>query len=110
MVQKGLLVNNLFDEMGKKLLKTPIDSLVKNRPQLQLIHWHRLVVDEFHETYTNVKYRAVKNMLQFIDSTYRWCVTATPFVKSCSLLNIVNFLTKYKNEDEEKIFEQSNFV
>ena len=96
-----------FIKMGQKLNEEPLLNLYKNNPQPHLVHWHRLVVDEFHEIHYNRKYRYVSNMIEHLHATHKWVVTATPFIRdnSASLLDIVNFMTDYTNEDDSHIFK-----
>ncbi len=103
-------VEDTFDKMGKDLVENPIESLTKTNPFFQLIHWHRLVIDEFHEVYANPKYSYIANILPYITSTYKWCVTATPFVKQKNTYHILNFLTNFKNTDGENILTSADFI
>jgi SNF2 family DNA or RNA helicase len=103
-------IDTLFQTMGKKLVSNPIDTLELNKPLLQLIHWHRLVIDEFHEVHSINKYRPLANLLYFIKSTHRWVVTATPFINDDSLLNTIDFLTSYDNNDGQLIFNNPDIV
>lgn len=77
------------------------NSIVKLRfkkcPILPNIHWHRIIVDEFHEVNTNKKFNFLENIIPTLKSTYRWIVTATPFNDNASVYNCVRFLTKYDN-------------
>ncbi len=108
-------VEEVFDEMGEKLINDPIESLSKTNSFIPLIHWHRIVVDEFHEVYCNRKYTYVMNILPCLKSTFRWAVTATPFIESgyhgqSTLYNTVNFLTNYENTDGNYILTVQKFV
>jgi SNF2 family DNA or RNA helicase len=103
-------ISTVFDNMGKELVKNPLDSLMKTNAFYQLINWHRFVVDEFHEVYGDARYTYIKNILPFIKSSYRWCVTATPFIKKDSLYHTLNFLTNFKNTDNENILTNVKFV
>lgn len=100
-----------FDDIGKDLVNNPIKTLEKKQALLPLIHWHRIVIDEFHEIYTVDKYKYMSNLLPFFKSTYRWCVTGTPFEKSSNcLLHMVNFLSDYSNTAGDKIFSNNELV
>jgi SNF2 family DNA or RNA helicase len=108
-------VSDLFDEMGEELISDPIETLSNTNPFLQLIHWHRVVVDEFHEVYCNRKYIYVMNILPFLKSTFKWAVTATPFIESnyyseSTLYNTINFLTNYENIDGQYILTVQKFI
>jgi hypothetical protein len=87
-------VTNLFNDLGNKLTSNPSNLFNKN-PNLHLIHWNRIIIDEFHEIFTIPKYRFLINLLPTLKSTYRWCITGTPFDKKkyLSLCNILNFIT-----------------
>lgn len=103
-------VEETFKKMGKELVSNPIESLMKTNPMIQLIKWHRLVIDEFHEKDSNSKYTYVKNIVPYVDADYRWCVTATPFITNESLYHTVDFLTGYVNQDGNKILTNEQFV
>lgn len=103
----------LFESMGSDLMKNPVLNIQQTKACVQLINWHRFVVDEFHEVYSNSTYIYVKNMLPHIKSTYRWSVTATPFIDNSSLYNTVNFLTNFENTSGNKIlgsFDVMNYL
>lgn len=75
--------------------KGQIRARFKTCPILANIHWHRVLIDEFHEVYTNPKFEFLANILPLLKSSYRWIVTATPFNNNESVYNCVRFLTKY---------------
>lgn len=102
-------VAELYDNMGKELMKNTKVSLGKVHALFQLIHWNRIVVDEFHET-MNSAYIYVYNILRYITSNYKWCVTATPFTDENGLLHIVDFLTNYQNSFGNEIFLSENII
>jgi SNF2 family DNA or RNA helicase len=104
-------VQNHFESLSSELTKDPINSLFKKNPLFQLIHWHRLVIDEFHEIYkSNTPFTYISNLLPYIKSDNKWCITATPFNQKKTLYEIINFLTDYKNIDDSKIFTVEQFV
>lgn len=104
-------VSEVFTKMGTSLLSDPVNSLNKKQPFVQLIHWHRIVVDEFHEIYKNdVTYAYIDNILQYLTSDYKWVVTATPFNTKTSLEKIFEFLTNYKNVDGNNIFREEQIL
>lgn len=92
------------NKLGEQLLKKPISNLIQTSPILKLIHWHRVVVDEFHEVFTQNKNISLKNQLPLFKSNYKWCVTATPFCKHDNLYSILEFLTNYQNQDKKMVF------
>lgn len=98
-------VKRLFNSEGLELLKNPIKSLSKTNPWFQLIHWHRIAIDEYHEIYSHGdQYLYISNLLPFLKGTYKWIISATPFIsvgyEECPgtkcLVAIMNFLTDYK--------------
>ncbi len=103
-------VRDMFEKMGKKLLQNPLNSLNRTNALFPLIHWHRICVDEFHEVYHNKKYTYVKNVLQYIKATYKWVITATPFVNKYSLYNTIDYLSDYLNNDDESILISNDVV
>ena len=105
------LITKLFNEMGNELVIDPISSLYKTNPLIQLIHWHRLVIDEFHEIYKGDNtYSYIDNLLPFVTADNKWCVTATPFNQKKCLNDVVNFLTNYRNHDNENIFNVEHII
>jgi SNF2 family DNA or RNA helicase len=101
----------LFTTMGKELLEDPINTMYKTNPLIQLIHWHRFVIDEFHEIYKDsYTYNYISNLLPFITTDNKWCVTATPFNQKKCLFKIIDFVTNYKNMDGDKIYTLDSFV
>lgn len=90
-------VNNVLNTIGAQITKDP-SILVKTNVLLLLVHWHRVVVDEFHEVFTVDKYKHLINLLPFFDGTYKWTVTGTPFDKNQDCLyNMIDFTTGYTN-------------
>lgn len=105
------LISKLFNEMGKELIIDPVTSLYKVNPLIQLIHWHRFVIDEFHEIHKDSgTYQYIDNLLPFVTADNKWCVTATPFNQKRGLHDIVNFVTNYKNDDGEHIYNVEQFI
>lgn len=103
-ITENMKVENLFKKMGKNLVNKPLDFIYQKNPLFQLIHWHRIVVDEFHEIYKSKVLWAVHNSLKFLKSDFRWIVTATPFINSKSLDYSIFFLNNYNiNEYNHKI-------
>lgn len=96
-------VVELLNKLSNELLQDP-EKLFQNTPNPLLIHWHRIVIDEFHEIFSNISYEYVGRFLKLFTSTYRWVVTGTPFDKeSDCLINMINFITGYTNTDDTKI-------
>lgn len=88
-----IMVHNAFESMKKDI--APDQAF----PLVQLVDWHRVIVDEFHESYTKADYKYVKNIIRHIHGTYKWCVTATPFTDNLQgILNTINFVTNYEAE------------
>lgn len=104
------MVKSTFDAFGKKLLEDPINSLYKTNPLFQLIHWHRFVIDEFHEILKDSTYKYIYNLLPFITAENKWIVTATLFNDDMNLGPTVDFLTNYKNIDSTRIFTNEKIV
>ena len=85
-----------------QILKLMADTVISEKEIndtnvfLQKIHWHRIIIDEFHEVYTNSNYTAIVNLLRLMQSTFRWIVTATPFNDINNVGPFINFLTNYE--------------
>lgn len=103
-------VTSIFNLLGSALMLDPINSLYKTHPLFQLIHWHRFVIDEFHEILKGPTYTYIKNLLPFITADNKWIMSATLFNQESYLLESVNFLTNYKNIDEDRIFTHEKVV
>lgn len=101
-------INDIFRQSGKELVDDPLGSLYKKNIMMHNIHWHRLVVDEFHEAFSNRKYYHMVNLLPYYQANYRWVVTATPFI--CNLLHTINFITNFTNEDNDMILTNEDVV
>ena len=103
-------VKQVFDKLGATLVSDP--SLIQQKnPLINLINWHRIVVDEFHEIYTVSKYEYMKNILPTLSAKYKWCVTGTPFDKGDNcLLKMFDFVTNYCNSTGDKILSVQTIV
>jgi SNF2 family DNA or RNA helicase len=108
--QDIISVSKSVAEMGLELKKNLINTLNNTNVMLHLIHWHRLIVDEFHETYSVEKNKHMINLLPLFKSTYRWCMTATPFIQKDSILKTVNYLTGYTVNITENFLTKDNVV
>ena len=80
------IFNHIKMNPGELFNKTPI---------LNLIHFHRLVCDEFHELFTVSKYNHVLKLLRLFNSTYKWSITGTPDKDNC-FQNMIEYVTDYK--------------
>jgi len=88
---------NLLQKMRTEL-KGKTSNIIGSLPNMLLVHWHRIVVDEFHEVFTVDKYAHVTKLIPLFEGTYKWCMTATPFDKSnLCLVNMTDFVTNYAN-------------
>ena len=97
-----------FDNCGK-VLTSGVDKILHNvNPGLHLIHWHRVIIDEFHEIHGT--YCSVDNLLPHLCGTYKWVMTATPFNKIECLHKMFDFLTNYENDDGENVYICEPFV
>ena len=103
-------IGDVFLNMQKELLKDPIGSLEQTNTLLPLIHWHRFVIDEFHEIYKDQTYTYIDNILPFITADNKWIMSATPFNQTDCLIEIVNFLTAYNMVDGNNILTLEPFV
>lgn len=112
--QKSYLTSPRFSKSDcEKLLKEMSSTLKKKISSLQevyanplLIHWHRIVVDEIHEVYTNPKMKYVSAILPFFQANYKWCLTATPFDKTDEcLLSMVRYVTDSFDTTDSNVFK-----
>jgi SNF2 family DNA or RNA helicase len=106
------LVSQLFTTMGKKLVTNIADTLGQTGTLIQLIKWHRIAVDEIHEIYSNFKYGYLDNIVKHLKSTYRWAISATPYIgdSKVALTYLINFLSDFKNEDGIDVLTQNEFI
>ena len=89
----------VFEKMGKRLLENPA-NLLETNPNIFLISWERVALDEFHEIYTVDKYKNIKNLVPLFKAKHKWCITATPFDKNnYGLIDMINFVTGIKVKD-----------
>lgn len=62
-----------------------------------LIHWRRVIVDEYHEAMTGANIH-VQNILRHIRSDYRWAMSATLFSnKMAGVIKTLEFVTGYSS-------------
>lgn len=104
------LVVEVFDELKEELNENYEENIKASKPIFNLITYHRLIIDEFHEIYSIPKYKYIKNILPYFKSTYKWCVTATPFLNDTCIIDIMNFLTGFKDENYEKLLLLDNIT
>ena len=83
-----------FSEIAKDVYNNP-SKLLTEQPVINAINYHRIMCDEFHEIFIVSKYEHMKNILQLFSSTYKWCVSGTPFNKHDCLIQMLEFLTDY---------------
>jgi SNF2 family DNA or RNA helicase len=94
--EKSTSINNVF-RAARENLKDKDISMTGNAI-FAAIHWHRLIIDEFHEIYHQPKNswrqeQYYRTLIPQISSTYRWVVTATPFIhKKDSVMEILGFI------------------
>lgn len=94
------VINSLGAELKKNT--SCINELC---PNILLIHWHRIVVDEFHEIFTKSEMSYVGKLLKLFKGDYKWCMTATPFdSESDCLISMADFVTNYANDAGTNIF------
>lgn len=106
----NMQVKKIFEQKGTEIVKKSIEILDERQVWIQLIHWHRFIIDEFHEVGSN-EYRYVKNIIKHISATHKWCVTATPFNEGIeSVSNIIDYLTDYKNADGTQVLKVEEIV
>ena len=100
----------VFDKMSSALVSNPASIMQKN-PLINLISWHRIVVDEFHEIYTVNKYEYMKNIIPTLYGKYKWCVTGTPFDKGeYCLLKMFDFVTNYCNNSGDRVLSVQSII
>lgn len=78
-----LIVVTTFDKLNEDIIKN---------------EWTRIMVDEFHE-FVGKNDMYVK--LCSIKAVYRWAVTATPFINSKMIFNLLNFIAEKKIRNEK---------
>lgn len=103
-------VIDTFKTMGEDLVSDPLGSIDKKNPLIQLVYWNRIVIDEFHEVYSNSKYKYVRNLTPHLKGKFVWAVTATPFINHNSLYHTMEYLTKFKNTNGDKLLSMEQFV
>lgn len=101
--------SSLIKKMSTEYKNKINDIIFEKSPNPLFIHWHRIVVDEFHELFTVTKYKYLNRLLPLFEGDFKWCMTATPFDKSQScLINMVDFVTKYENNTGSSILINNN--
>lgn len=93
-------INEKLSNIKEDLLKINVnltsnmDNIFKTNPNLLLIKWHRIVIDEFHEL---VKNTDIYNISKLLTGNYKWCVTGTPY-NNANVNNYVEFISEKKFE------------
>jgi SNF2 family DNA or RNA helicase len=96
-------VKRVFDTMEDVYLKSP-EKLFETKTVPNIIYWNRVIIDEFHEVFSVVKYRHMSNLVRFFNGVTKWCVTGTPFDKgSDCLVKMIDHVTHYTNTIGDKI-------
>jgi SNF2 family DNA or RNA helicase len=103
-------MNTFMSTTSKNLIGKPFDTLKTFEPIFHVVKWHRIVVDEFHEVYTNKSYNYMDNILRLLDGYYKWGVTATPFADNNNLYKYIDFITNYENKYNDSIFRVHGLV
>lgn len=90
------------------------DYLEKKYTNLSMVHWHRIIFDEFHELHDISGKTLIKKAVCTMNSSFRWCVSGTPFANGeAGLYDIMLFLSgKDVNRNKIDIYEQdySNLI
>ncbi len=104
-VSDDLITSNIAEEKDVLFETEDYDTRDVN---LMAIKWHRLVVDEFHETYSVKSRSMLKSFISHLASTYRWCMSGTPYDNSeNSFDNIIRFLSNYPALDINLLEQQT---
>jgi len=92
-------MDKLYDEF-----KTNPKKLSEKKPILNLMFFHRIAFDEFHEVILN--YPTIHKILPLFRGTYRWAITGTPFNNKDTICldSMVKFITN-NDSSIEKLFE-----
>jgi len=73
-------INNYFD-----MIEYDIKKIFEKKPNIFIINWHRVVIDEFHEIDLDAKY----NLILSISGNNKWCLTGTPINNFEPLLKFI---------------------
>lgn len=68
-------------------------------------NWTRVIFDEFHEVVSN---NELHNRALSVKSEYKWAVTATPFINSDMIFNIINLVISKKLTNSDKSIGKYN--
>lgn len=99
---------SVFNKLNSYLIAEN-NYLDKKNPLINIIKWHRLIIDEFHEIYTIHKYNYMANLIPLINSTYRWLATGTPFDRpEVCLTKMLEYVSHTDNNHDVKIFNVSS--
>ena len=102
------IMTKLFATTSMELIKNPA-ILFETCPLFHLIFWHRIVIDEFHEVYTNPAYVYIVHLLPHFRASYKWAVTGTPFNKdedARCFFRMLDYVIDYKNTLNDNIKKQ----
>jgi SNF2 family DNA or RNA helicase len=88
-IRRGIINTN------ESLLKD-INILTKCGPPIVLYHWHRIIIDEYHELYNYQN--QLMDIIHNISSNYLWGLSGTPFAYgSINYNEIIKLITKNKS-------------
>lgn len=83
--------NNIHD---RRLLQLDISD--KKDIWLSAIKWHRIVIDEIHEVFTQYSSKVI-NTINYFKSDRKWILSGTPFNNENSMSDIYKYLTGEEN-------------
>lgn len=103
-----LETQTVLDELGINALENS-NIFFQTFPNLLLVHWHRIVIDEFHEIFTLDKYFYMQRLICHFKGDKKWCMSGTPFNDTTkSLLSMFDFVTNFVNEIGDQIILNKN--
>ena len=95
----SVMSNDLMKDISNLAMKIKVNksSIFDHSPNIMLIHWHRLVVDEIHGLFEqDSKLKPIIKLLQNFSASNKWGLSATPFEKTAdSLVGLINYVTNY---------------
>ena len=97
------VVDKIFDKCRNDLVKHP-KKLENTSPIIPIIDWWRIIIDEFHEPYTEPQLSYLKHIIPHLHGKCRWGLSGTPFNKGNCINEMVSFVTGYKTRITSNIY------
>ena len=88
---------------------------LQEKPLFEFFNFHRLIVDEGHEIFAGFsngssigRSNYLSSWLDYVNSTYRWYISGTPFISSSGFFNAAKFINLELHDEKKGIYFDFN--